>query len=87
MSLNTDANAFQYVRVMPAGGQCYEPGPFFPTIPRHLTQMGISRRRDLLLRPDWLVAGGLLLGAVVVLCLCVALLVRLFRHTSILDVH
>ncbi|MEQ2288884.1 hypothetical protein AMECASPLE_027468 [Ameca splendens] len=60
---------------MPAGGQCYEPGAFFPTIPRHLTQMGISRRRDLLLRPDWLVTGGLLFGAVVILCLCVALLI------------
>lgn len=65
----------QYVRVMPAGGQCYEPGPFFLTIPRHVTRVGISRRRNLLLRPDWLVTGGLLFGAVVVLCLCVTVLV------------
>ncbi|XP_072248570.1 uncharacterized protein [Leuresthes tenuis] len=64
---------------MPAGGQCYEPGPFFPTIPRHVTRMGISRRRDLLLRPDWLVTGGLLFGAVVILCLCVTVLI-LFRE-------
>ncbi|XP_056230182.1 uncharacterized protein si:dkey-103g5.4 [Seriola aureovittata] len=68
-----------YVRVMPAGGQCYEPGPFFPTIPRHMTRVGISRRRNLLLRPDWLVTGGLLFGAVVVLCLCVTVLI-LFRE-------
>ncbi|KAF1394028.1 hypothetical protein PFLUV_G00022250 [Perca fluviatilis] len=68
-----------YVRVMPAGGQCYEPGPFFPTIPRHVTRVGISRRRNLLLRPDWLVTGGLLFGAVVILCLCVTLLI-LFRE-------
>eukprot|EP00064_Thunnus_orientalis_P004272 superscaffoldBa00000385_g4283 len=69
----------QYVRVMPPGGQCYEPGPFFPTIPRHVTRVGISRRRNLLLRPDWLVMGGLLFGAVVILCLCVTLLI-LFRE-------
>ncbi|XP_016525650.1 uncharacterized protein si:dkey-103g5.4 isoform X2 [Poecilia formosa] len=74
-TLSSNRHKHMYVRVMPAGGQCYEPGPFFPTIPRRLTQMGISRRRDLLLRPDWLVAGGLLFGAVVVLCLCVALLI------------
>ncbi|XP_042270426.1 uncharacterized protein si:dkey-103g5.4 [Thunnus maccoyii] len=29
----------QYVRVMPPGVQCYEPGPFFPTIPRHVTRI------------------------------------------------
>nr|XP_046244755.1 uncharacterized protein LOC124059056 [Scatophagus argus] len=68
-----------YVRVMPAGGQCYEPGPFFPAAPRHVTRMGIRRRRNLLLRPDWLVTGGLLFGAVVILCLCVTLLI-LFRE-------
>ncbi|KAG7238715.1 hypothetical protein INR49_031231, partial [Caranx melampygus] len=68
-----------YVRVMPAGGQCYEPGPFFPTIPRHVTRVGINRRRNLLLRPDWLVTGGLLFGAVVILCLCVTVLI-LFRE-------
>ncbi|XP_036006035.1 uncharacterized protein si:dkey-103g5.4 [Fundulus heteroclitus] len=74
-TLSSNQHKHMYVRVMPAGGQCYEAGPFFPTIPRHLTQMGISRRRDLLLRPDWLVTGGLLFGAVVLLCLCVAVLI------------
>lgn len=65
----------QYVRVMPAGAQCYEHGPFFPAVPHHVTRVGIRRRRNLLLRPDWLVTGGLLFGAVVILCLCVTLLV------------
>lgn len=60
---------------MPAGAQCYEPGPFFPTTPHHVTRVGIRRRRSLLLRPDWLMTGGLLFGAVVILCLCVTLLV------------
>ncbi|GLD57322.1 uncharacterized protein AKAME5_000956100 [Lates japonicus] len=41
--------------------------------------VGISRRRDLLLRPDWFVTGGLLFGAVVILCLCVTVLI-LFRE-------
>ena len=70
---------------MPAGGQCYEAGPFFPTVPYHVIRMGIAKRRHLLLRPDWLVTGGLLLGAVVILSLCVTLLVRALlgvdRHT------
>lgn len=65
----------QYVRVMLAGGQCYEPGPFFSTIPRHITRVGIRKRRNLLLRPDWLVTGGLLFGAALILCLCVIVLV------------
>lgn len=65
----------QYVRVMPAGGQCHEPGPFFPSIPRHMTRMGIRIRSNLLLRPDWLVTGGLLLGAALILCTCVSVLV------------
>lgn len=66
---------------MPAGGQCYEPSPFFPTIPRHVTRVGISRRRNLLLRPDWLVTGGLLFGAVIILCICVTLLVSVHSQT------
>ncbi|XP_071353450.1 uncharacterized protein [Trachinotus anak] len=78
-TLSNHQHKHMYVRVMPAGGQCYEPGPFFPTIPRHLTRVGINRRRNLLLRPDWLVTGGLLFGAVVVLCLCVTVLI-LFRE-------
>lgn len=60
---------------MPAGVQCFESGPFVPSMPHHMTRLGIRRRRNLLLRPDWLVTGGLLAGAVVILCLCVTLLV------------
>ncbi|XP_062417626.1 uncharacterized protein LOC119229096 [Pungitius pungitius] len=78
-TLSSNQHKHMYVRVMPAGGQCYEPSPFFPTIPRHVTRVGISRRRNLLLRPDWLVTGGLLFGAVVILCICVTLLI-LFRE-------
>ncbi|CAG6003331.1 unnamed protein product [Menidia menidia] len=78
-TLSSHPHKHMYVRVMPAGGQCYESGPFFPALPRHVTRMGISRRRDLLLRPDWLVTGGLLFGAVVILCLCVTLLVSVHK--------
>ncbi|XP_063763473.1 uncharacterized protein LOC134880460 [Eleginops maclovinus] len=78
-TLSSQHHKHMYVRVMPSGGQCYEPGPFFPTIPRHVTRLGISRRRNLLLRPDWLVTGGLLFGAVVILSLCITLLI-LFRE-------
>ncbi|XP_062377906.1 uncharacterized protein si:dkey-103g5.4 [Sardina pilchardus] len=68
-----------YVKVMPAGGQCYDSGPFFPATSQHLTRMGIARQRQLLLRPDWLLIGGLMVGACVLLGLCIALLV-LFRE-------
>ncbi|XP_060928461.1 uncharacterized protein si:dkey-103g5.4 [Limanda limanda] len=78
-TLSSHQHKHMYVRVMPAGAQCYEPGPFFPTNPRHVTRVGISRRRNLLLRPDWLATGGLLFGAVVILCLCVTVLI-LFRE-------
>lgn len=71
----------QFVKVMPSGGQCYEVGPFFPTIPHHVTRMGISRKRNLLLHPDWLVIWGLLAGAVLMLGMCVTLLVSGYSHT------
>ncbi|XP_060902571.1 uncharacterized protein si:dkey-103g5.4 [Labrus mixtus] len=74
-TLSSNQHKQMYVRAMPAGGQCYEPGPFFPSLPRHMMRMGISRKRNLLLRPDWLVTGGLLFGAVVILCICVTLLI------------
>lgn len=68
---------------MPAGVQCFESGPFFPSTPHHVTRLGIRRRRNLLLRPDWLVTGGLLAGAVIILCVCVTLLVSQRAHASI----
>ncbi|XP_077422396.1 uncharacterized protein LOC144052329 isoform X3 [Vanacampus margaritifer] len=69
-----------YVRVMAAGGQCYEPGSFFSTIPRHMTRVGIRKRGNLLLRPDWLVTGGLLFGAALILCLCVIVLILFHEY-------
>ncbi|XP_067362811.1 uncharacterized protein [Channa argus] len=78
-TLSSHQHKHLYVRVMPEGAQCYEPGPFFPSLPHHMTRMGIRRRQNLLLRPDWLVTGGLLFGAVAILCFCVTLLI-LFRE-------
>ncbi|XP_026082104.1 uncharacterized protein LOC113058425 isoform X2 [Carassius auratus] len=77
--LSSHQHRHMYVRVVPAGGECYDSGPFFPSDPHHLTRMGIAQRRQLLLRPDWLMIGGLLVGAVVILCLCVIILI-LFRE-------
>ncbi|XP_048016116.1 uncharacterized protein si:dkey-103g5.4 isoform X6 [Megalobrama amblycephala] len=77
--LSSHQHRRMYVKVVPAGGECYVSGPFFPSDPHHLTRMGIAQRRQLLLRPDWLMIGGLLVGAVVVLCLCVTILI-LFRE-------
>nr|XP_061828831.1 uncharacterized protein LOC133614686 [Nerophis lumbriciformis] len=79
-TLSSHPHKHLYVRVMPVGGQCYEPGPFFSTIPRHMTRVGIRKRRNLLLRPDWLVTGGLLFGAAVILCLCVTVLILFHEY-------
>ncbi|XP_015193129.2 uncharacterized protein [Lepisosteus oculatus] len=79
LRLSSNRHKRMYVKVMPVGGQCYEAGPFFPTIPRHVVRMGMARSRPLLLRPDWLALAGLLAGAVLLLGVCVALLI-LFRE-------
>ncbi|MBN3319584.1 LAYN protein, partial [Atractosteus spatula] len=79
LRLSSNQHKRMYVKVMPIGGQCYEAGPFFPTIPRHMVRMGMARSRPLLLRPDWLAVAGLLAGAVLLLGVCVALLI-LFRE-------
>ncbi|XP_077397029.1 uncharacterized protein LOC144033090 isoform X4 [Festucalex cinctus] len=78
--LSSHQHKRMYVRVMAAGGQCYEPGPFFSTIPRHMTRVGIRKRGNLLLRPDWLVTGGLLFGAALILCLCVIILILFHEY-------
>ncbi|KAG9348574.1 hypothetical protein JZ751_002310, partial [Albula glossodonta] len=80
-TLRLSSNQFKcmYVKVMPMGGQCYEVGPFFPTVSHHLTRLGIARRRHLLLKPDWLVIGGLMVGTAIILSMCVAFLI-LFRE-------
>ncbi|XP_056613166.1 uncharacterized protein si:dkey-103g5.4 isoform X2 [Triplophysa dalaica] len=77
--LSSHHHRHMYVRVVPPGGECYDSGPFFPSDPHHLTRMGIALRRQLLLRPDWPMIGGLLVGAVLVLFLCVTILI-LFRE-------
>ncbi|XP_064159366.1 uncharacterized protein LOC135236767 [Anguilla rostrata] len=79
LRLSSNQYKHMYVKVMPTGGQCYEAGPFFPTDPHHLTRLGVVKRRHLLLQPDWLVIGGLLVGAVVILSMCIAFLI-LFRE-------
>ncbi|XP_041098190.1 uncharacterized protein si:dkey-103g5.4 isoform X2 [Polyodon spathula] len=81
LKLNSNQHKKMSLRVMPVGGQCYEEGPFFPTIPRHVIQIGIARSRtaSLLLRPDWPVIVGLLIGALVIFSVCVTLLI-LFRE-------
>jgi len=60
---------------MPLGGQCYEEGPFFPTTPRYAVQMGIVKKRDLLLKPDWPAITGVITGLLVLLIASVVLTV------------
>lgn len=42
-----------------------------------MIRMGITLQRQLLLQPNWWVIGGILAGATIVLCLCLAVLVSL----------
>ncbi|XP_064380309.1 uncharacterized protein LOC112986513 [Dromaius novaehollandiae] len=55
---------------MPRGGQCYEEGPFFPTTPRYAVQVGIAKKQDLLLKPDWTAIIGLITGLLIFLITC-----------------
>ncbi|XP_017347105.1 uncharacterized protein si:dkey-103g5.4 isoform X2 [Ictalurus punctatus] len=80
IKLSSNQHKHVYVKVLPAGGDCYDIGPFFPTDPHHMIRMGITLQRQLLLRPDWWVIGGLLAGATVVLCLCLAVLILFREH-------
>ncbi|XP_047676183.1 uncharacterized protein si:dkey-103g5.4 isoform X3 [Tachysurus fulvidraco] len=80
LKLSSNQHKHLYVKVLPAGGDCYDLGPFFPTDPHHMIRMGINLQRQLLLRPDWWVIGGLLAGATVVLCLCLVVLILLREH-------
>ncbi|KAI5620779.1 hypothetical protein C0J50_19651 [Silurus asotus] len=79
LKLSSNQHKHMYVKVLPAGGDCYDIGPFFPADPHHMIRMGIALQRQLLLRPDWWVIGGLLAGATVVLCMCLLVLI-LFRE-------
>lgn len=65
----------KYVRVMPLGGQCYEEGPFFPTTPRYAVQVGIAKKPDLLLKPDWTAITGVITGLLALLIASVLLTV------------
>ncbi|XP_074783290.1 uncharacterized protein LOC141970574 [Athene noctua] len=58
---------------MPLGGQCYEEGPFFPTTPRYVVQVGIAKQRDLLLKPDWAAIIGVITGLLMLLIASVVL--------------
>lgn len=60
---------------MPLGGQCYEEGPFFPTTPRYAVQVGIAKKRDLLLKPDWTAITGVIAGLLILLIASVVLTV------------
>lgn len=69
------ARFIKYIRVMPLGGQCYEEGPFFPTTPRYAVQVGIAKKQDLLLKPDWTAVFGVITGLLTLLITCVVLTV------------
>ncbi|KAL8173605.1 UNVERIFIED_CONTAM: hypothetical protein K2H54_009676 [Gekko kuhli] len=64
----------KYVRVLPYGGQCYEEGPFFPATPRYVVQVGIAKIPDLLLKTDWPVIGGIIIGLFLLLVVCLLLI-------------
>ncbi|XP_076832108.1 uncharacterized protein LOC143477416 [Brachyhypopomus gauderio] len=80
LTLSSNRHKRMYIKVLPSGGECYDPGPFFPTDPHHMTRMGLVLRRDVSLRPDWLAIRGILAGVVALLCLCIALMVLFREH-------
>ncbi|KAK2530390.1 hypothetical protein Q9966_009150 [Columba livia] len=73
LRLGSNPHKKMYVRVMPLGGQCYEEGPFFPTTPRYAVQVGIAKKPDLLLKPDWTAIAGVITGLLALLIASVLL--------------
>ncbi|XP_042688128.1 uncharacterized protein LOC122167537 isoform X2 [Centrocercus urophasianus] len=73
LQLSSNLHKKMYIRVLPPGGQCYEEGPFFPTTPRYAVQVGIARKQDLLLKPDWTAIIGVITGLLTLLITCVVL--------------
>ncbi|XP_077775594.1 uncharacterized protein LOC114585855 [Podarcis muralis] len=74
LRLSSNQHKRMYVRVMPYGGQCYDEGPFFPTTPRHMVQVGVARIPDLILKPDWRAIIGIIFGVVFLLIVCLLLI-------------
>nr|XP_034995790.1 uncharacterized protein LOC118097186 isoform X5 [Zootoca vivipara] len=75
LRLSSNQHKRMYVRVMPYGGQCYDEGPFFPTTPRHMVQVGVARIPDLILKPDWRAIIGIIIGVVFLLIVCLLLII------------
>ena len=64
--------------VVGTGGQCTETGPFFPQTPRYMIQSGLGLRSSILLEPDWLLIGLLILSFLVIIAILL-LALYLFR--------
>ncbi|XP_077162698.1 uncharacterized protein LOC143822002 [Paroedura picta] len=72
--LSSNQHKRMYIRVLPYGGQCSEEGPFFPTTPRYVIQVGIAKIPDLTLKTDWPVIGGIIIGLLLLLIVCLLLI-------------
>ncbi|KAL7981601.1 hypothetical protein Chor_005689 [Crotalus horridus] len=60
---------------MPFGGQCYEEGPFYPTSPGYVVQVGIAKIPDLVLKPDWPAIIGIIITLVFLILLHLVLII------------
>ncbi|XP_013912366.1 PREDICTED: uncharacterized protein LOC106541438 [Thamnophis sirtalis] len=65
----------KYIRMLPFGGQCYEEGPFYPTTPAHVVQVGIAKIADLVLKPDWPAIIGILIALIFLILIYLVLIV------------
>ena len=76
--LSNNMNRRTYVRVLELSSQCPEQGPFFPTTPSRITQLGLVRTSDILLSPNWLLVGSMFAGAVVLMAILTVALVSMY---------
>ena len=66
---------------MTRGAQCAEDGPFFATTPRAIIQNGIALDPTILITPDWLLIGLMLVCFfVLVLILVIGLVCGIMIH-------
>ncbi|XP_070621681.1 uncharacterized protein [Erythrolamprus reginae] len=65
----------KYIRILPFGGQCYEEGPFYPTTPGYVVQVGIAKMTDLVLKPDWPAIIGIIIALIFLILIYLVLVI------------
>ncbi|XP_058050647.1 uncharacterized protein LOC131203934 [Ahaetulla prasina] len=75
LRLSSNQHKKMYIRILPFGGQCYEEGPFYPTTPGYVVQVGIAKIPALVLKPDWPAIIGITIALVFLILIYLVLII------------